>query len=140
LENERLTSELEKQRQLRVELQIEISGKEAEIAKLNSEIEKRDKLAKETASAVTLELERRIEESQRDFQQLRLAAEAEKKQIEERHAVELAAVSSKVKSLIEGKEQTIQALKDQLSVAQTRLRQVEELFHQQKKSILGVRK
>jgi chromosome segregation ATPase len=140
LENDRLTTEIEEQRQLKLKLENEISQKNSEIRKCQLEIEKREKLGKEMTSAVKLEFESKIEERKREFEQLKVTAESEKKQIEEKHILELGAVSAKVKSLIEGKEQTIQALKDQLSVAQTRLRQVEELFHQQKKSILGVKK
>jgi 5-azacytidine-induced protein 1 len=139
-ENDRLTSEVEQQRQLRIRLQNEISGKDDEIRRLEHEIPLRETAAREAIAAVSCEQERRIEALRMELQQCMAAAQSEKQQIEERHASELAAVSAKVKSLIEGKEQTIQALKDQLAIAQSRLREVEQLFHQQKKTILGARR
>jgi 5-azacytidine-induced protein 1 len=139
-ENDRLTSELEQQRQTRMKLQGAISQAEAEIARLKVEIQDRETAAQEANSAVVSDFNKRVEQARSELQQCQIYADSERKALEERHASELATVSAKVKSLIEGKEQTIQALKEQLNVAQTRLREVEQLIHQQKKAILGVKR
>jgi hypothetical protein len=110
---------------------------EAEIIKIRIEGQQKEAIARKEANAMVSDLEKKADTWQAELKRCKADAELEKKHIQEQHGAELAAVSTKVKALIEGKEQTIQALKEQLGVAQTRLREVEQLFHQQKKAILG---
>jgi hypothetical protein len=139
-ENNRLSNEIEQQRQLKGKMQTEITEKESEMSRLRTDIQRREATAKESNLASVREVQQQLQEATAELQRQKAAFESEKKKLEEAHGAELSAVSAKVKTLIEGKEATIQALKEQLGVAQNRLREVEQLFHQQKKAILATKK
>jgi chromosome segregation ATPase len=139
-ENNRLSNEIEQQRQLKGRLQNEITQKESEMSHLRTDIQRREATARESGLTGLRDIQQQLEEAKAELQRQKTAFESEKKKLEETHAAELSAVSTKVKTLIEGKEATIQALKEQLGVAQNRLRDVEQLFHQQKKAIFGAKK
>jgi hypothetical protein len=140
LENDRLSQEVEHQRQMKTKLQTEIGEREKEIMGLKLEMQKRVNSAMESTESQVRDVQVQLEDSRKDLTRKQTEWEAERKQAEESHAAELAALSVKVKTLIEGKENTIQTLKDQLLAAQNRLREIEQLFHQQKKSILAAKK
>jgi hypothetical protein len=139
-ENDRLSQEIEVQKQMKVKLQNDLTDREKELAQLRLQMQQREAIARESAHNEIREVQRQLEESRMEAQKRQVEWENQRKQIEESHSSELASVSVKVKALIEGKENTIQALKEQLLAAQTRLREIEQLFHQQKKSILAAKR
>ena len=137
LENDKLTQEVEHQRLLKTNLQKELGEKETDLSQMRIDMSKREATAREMALSDLKEIRQQLEDARAENRKQRQDFQAEKKQLEEQHASELAAVSVKVKSLVESKDNTIQNLKEQLVAAQTRLTEIEKIFHQQKKTILA---
>ena len=137
LENDKLTQEVEHQRLLKTNLQKELGEKETDLSQMRIDMSKREANAREMALSDLKEIRQQLEDARAENRKQRQDFQAEKKQLEEQHASELAAVSVKVKSLVESKDNTIQNLKEQLVAAQTRLTEIEKIFHQQKKTILA---
>ncbi|OHT13053.1 hypothetical protein TRFO_03473 [Tritrichomonas foetus] len=139
-ENNRLQNELDRQKQLNERLQNEINIKENEISKMRITVSQREEEARESVLIDLRETRKLLAESKVEMKNQKQQFEQEKKLIADQHAAELDAVSRKVKALIEGKENTIQTLKEQLSIAQSRLTELDQLFHQQKKVVLQKKK
>lgn len=99
-------------------------------------VTKREEEARESVLQDLHEARKNFAEIKVEMKNQKLQFEQEKQQIAEQHSAELEAVSKKVKALIEGKEQTIQSLKEQLTAAQAKLQEIDQLFHQQKKMML----
>lgn len=137
LENDKLTQELEHQRIMKANLQKELGQKETELSQMRIDISKREAAAREMALSDLKESRQQLEDARAENRRQRQELQEEKKKLEEHHASELTAVSVKVKSLVESKDNTIQTLKEQLVAAQTRLTEIEQIFHQQKKAILS---
>ena len=103
-------------------------------------VSQRENEAREAVLEDLRETRKSLAESKVELKNQKQKFEEEKNQIAKQHAAELDAVSKKVKGLIEGKEKTIQTLKEQLSAAQTRLQEIDQLFHEQKKIVLQKKK
>jgi len=135
-ENERIIAEIESQKVMIQRIVEENKQKEIQIAEFKA-------ISLEREKQIRLSFEDKVSEFMKQNEALKSQIESNKLQwdnekliLEEQHQNELASVSKKVKSLIETKEQTISSLKDQLSVAQKRLREIEDLLHNQKKNML----
>jgi 5-azacytidine-induced protein 1 len=139
-ENERLNREIDTQRALKEQLQADVTAKEREIKETRAANLKRIQEAKDAADTERRSLREQLDEAKKEFEKQRVLWAQEREQLEEKNQAELNAVSKKVKSLLESKEQTIQGLKDQLAAAQARMREIEELFHQNKKMVLTAKK
>lgn len=74
-----------------------------------------------------------MNEAKEAFEKQKLIWSQERSQLDKSNKQELSTVSRKVKSLVEGKEKEIMTLKDQISNAEHKLREIENLFMQQKK-------
>jgi hypothetical protein len=94
-------------------------------------------MAREMAVSDMKQLRLQLAEAHVEVQRQKTEWQQERKELEELHASELSTVSGKVKALIEGKDVTIQTLKEQLGVAQARLQEIEQLFHEQRKAFLA---
>jgi SMC interacting uncharacterized protein involved in chromosome segregation len=136
-ENGRLLEEIEHQRQLKSALQAELMQKDGEIHQMRLDAQKREQSAREIVASDMKQLRLQLAEAQVEVQKQKTEWQEERKNLEAVHGSELSTVSAKVKSLMEGKDATIQALKEQLGVAQTRLLEIEQLFHEQKKALLA---
>jgi 5-azacytidine-induced protein 1 len=140
VENQRLNQEIETQRTVKEQLQAEVAKKEREIKDTKEANAKRIQEAKEAADAERKSLRAQLEEARHEFEKQKAVWAHERHQLEEKNQAELNAVSKKVKNLLESKEQTIQGLKDQLGAAQSRMREIEDLFHQNKRMVLTARR
>lgn len=124
---------IENQRRKRDELieNIAISKKELDVAKENKN--KRDQQKSIANSNKRELLKNQLNEAKEAFEKQKLIWSQERSQLDKSNKQELSTVSRKVKSLVEGKEQEIMTLKDQISNAEHKLREIENLFMQQKK-------
>lgn len=124
---------IENQRRKRDELieNIAISKKELDVAKENKN--KRDQQKSIANSNKRELLKKQLNEAKEAFEKQKLIWSQERSQLDKFNKQELSTVSRKVKSLVEGKEKEIMTLKDQISNAEHKLREIENLFMQQKK-------
>jgi 5-azacytidine-induced protein 1 len=139
-ENERLLREMDAQREYKEQLQTSISEKEKQIEAIKEAHRQKQIEEREHAEAEKTSLRQQVDEARAVFENQKQVWARERQDLEAKNQAELNAVSKKVKSLLETKEQTIQSLKDQLGAAQSRLREIEELFHQQKRTVMASKK
>ena len=135
-ENERLINDINNNKIIFDRIQNELSQKDIELIRIKQLILIKENEIKENNQIEINNLKKEIEEINNKFEIEKNNWIKEKNHIEEQHQIELESVSKKVKSLIETKDQTISSLKEQLSIAQSRLQEIEQLFHNQKKNIL----
>jgi 5-azacytidine-induced protein 1 len=132
--------EVDGQREYKDKLQASISEKEKQIEAIREANRQKRIEEQENAEAEKKSLREQVDEARAVFENQKQVWARERQELEAKNQAELNAVSKKVKSLLETKEQTIQSLKDQLSAAQSRLREIEELFHQQKRTVMASKK
>lgn len=139
-ENEKLLLDIEHQKRLRDNHQFELDTRIIELNELKEKTQQKECKARISMQEELSILKKQLESAKSEFQEQKRFIQAEKKEIEERHAEELASVSKKVKTLIESKENTIQSLRDQLTAAQQKLKEFDRIVHKQKSVITSNKK
>lgn len=135
-ENERLMHEIENHKTTIKSLHTELDAKDKLLQNTLNSYDSRIKDAKKELEA---EISRQKEQNAKDraaFEAEKMSWQAEKETIAKSNEEEFAAVTKRVRALVEQKDDTINQLREQLTLAQQRLKEAEQIFHQQKKTVL----
>lgn len=135
-ENERLMHEIENHKTTIKSLHTELDAKDKLLQNTLNSYDSRIKDAKKELEA---ELSRQKEQNAKDraaFEAEKMSWQAEKETIAKSNEEEFAAVTKRVRALVEQRDDTINQLREQLTLAQQRLKEAEQIFHQQKKTVL----
>ena len=134
-ENERLVHEIEDYKVTIKNLHNEISTKDKLIQDTMKTVEQRESSTKSRLEEEIENLKSQVADAKAVNEEDKLKWAAEKDAIIKKYEDEQVTLSKRVKSIIEQKESIIADFKERLAEAQKRLREADEIFHMQKKTI-----